>query len=371
MSQAIDYLYGTITKEISLPPECVENAAIFDAISENMYDSDEETEEATTDDSFFEFSAAEIINIKETANNKLMGQRYYTTCCQRKSASISYPLLEEIIEELTATQVGEQEKSQILNKAIDKGVKFYPKHNFENFKDNIVYFKNGNKVKTDILIGADGPLSKVNKITQIQNNKKHIMGKQIKVRYKTEPSTYKVYFNIPDFFSWVVPEDENTARIGCASSSNVNQHFDNLIKKLNIKKEDIIETQGAVIPQYNPSQKYQKENTYLIGDAGSIIKNISGGGLLPAIKSANALANSLNKNKNYKKELLKNVLKSLNLNYFTRNVLNKFNEKDYDKLIKILKEYGLEKLDRDNLNYLDFLKPKLALFSLKALIRNV
>ena len=119
VSQAIDYLYGTITKEISLPPECVENAAIFDAISENMYDSDEETEEATTDDSFFEFSAAEIINIKETANNKLMGQRYYTTCCQRKSASISYPLLEEIIEELTATQVGEQEKSQILNKAID------------------------------------------------------------------------------------------------------------------------------------------------------------------------------------------------------------------------------------------------------------
>ena len=259
----------------------------------------------------------------------------------------------------------------LLNKAIDKGVKFYPKHNFDNFKDNTIYFSNGNKVKTDILIGADGPLSKVNKITQIQNNKKHIIGKQIKVKHKTEPNTYKVYFNIPDFFSWVVPEDENTARIGCASSSNVNHHFNNFIKKLNIKKEDILETQGAVIPLYNPSQKYQKENTYLIGDAGSIIKNISGGGLLPAIKSANSLAISLNKKKNYKKELQKTVLKSLNLNYFTRNILNKFNEKDYDKLIKILKEYGLEKLDRDNLNYLDFLKPKLALFSLKALIRNL
>ena len=259
----------------------------------------------------------------------------------------------------------------LLDKAIYKGVKFYPKHKFDNFKNNKIYFSNNKKVKTDILIGADGPTSKVNKIINIQNNKKYLIGKQIKVKYKTEPNTYKVYFNIPDFFSWIVPENENTARIGCASSSNVNQHFDNFIKKLNIKKENIIEYQGALIPIYNPKQKYQKENTYLIGDAGSIIKNISGGGLLPSIKSSHALANSLNKNKNYKKELSKNVSKSLNLNYFTRNILNKFNEKDYDKLIKILKEYKIEKLDRDNLNYLDFLKPKLALFSLKALIRNI
>jgi len=252
----------------------------------------------------------------------------------------------------------------LLNKAIDRGVKFYSKHKFENFKDNTIYFSNGKKVKTDILIGADGPLSKVNKVMNIQN-KKYLIGKQIKIKYKTESNTYKVYFNIPDFFSWIVPEDENTARIGCASSSNINQHFDNFIKKLNINKKNIIEHQGALIPIYNPSQEYQKENTYLIGDAASLIKNISGGGLFPAIKSAHALTNSF---KNYKKELSKNVLKNLNLNYFTRNILNKFKEKDYDNLIKILKEYKIEKLDRDNLKYLDFLKPKLALLSLKALI---
>tara|TARA_Y100000034_G_scaffold132478_1_gene195550 strand:+ start:571 stop:1617 length:1047 start_codon:yes stop_codon:yes gene_type:complete len=260
--------------------------------------------------------------------------------------------------------------NHLLDKAIDKGVKFHPKHNFENFKDNTIYFSNGQKVKTDVLIGADGPLSKVNKITQIQE-KKHLIGKQIKVKYKTPMDTYKVYFNIPNFFSWIVPEDENTARIGCASLSNINQHFDNFIKKLNIKKENIIEQQGALIPIYSPKQKYQKNNVYLTGDAASLIKNISGGGLLPSIKASHALANTLNKKRDYKKELSKNLLKNLNLNYITRNILNKFNEKDYNNLIKTLKEYKLDKLDRDNLRYSDFLKPKLALFSLKALIRNI
>jgi len=224
------------------------------------------------------------------------------------------------------------------------------------------------KIKTDILIGADGPLSKVNKISKIQNNKKYLIAKQIRIKYKTDPNTYKVYFNIPNFFSWIVPEDENTARIGCASSSNTNQHFNNFIKRLNINKKNIIENQGALIPIYNPSQKYQKDNIYLIGDAASLIKNISGGGLFPAIKSAHALSNSF---KNYQKELSKTTLKNLNLNYFTRKILNKFREEDYNNLIKILKEYKLERLDRDNLNYLDFIKPKLALFSLKSIIRNI
>ena len=254
---------------------------------------------------------------------------------------------------------------------MDNGVKFYPKHKFENFKDNFIYFSNKEKVKTDILIGADGPISKVNKIAGIQKEKKYWVGKQIKVKYKTQPDTYKVYFNIPDFFSWVVPENEETARIGCASSSNINEHFENFIKSLNIKKENIIEYEGALIPKYNPKNKYQKGSVYLIGDAASLIKNISGGGLLPAIKSSHALADALNKKIDYKKELSKKVLKSLNLNYLAREVLNKFTEKDYDKLIKTLREYKIDKLDRDDLRYKDFIKPKLGFLSLRMLLKNI
>ena len=102
-----------------------------------------------------------------------------------------------------------------------------------------------------------------------------------------------------------------------------------------------------------------------------MIKNISGGGLLPAIKSSHALADALNKNKSYKRELSKTILKSLNLNYLTRKVLNKFTEKDYDNLIKLLKEYKIDKLDRDNMKYSDFIKPKIAFLSLKVLLKNV
>src|SRR3989344_5128043 len=256
----------------------------------------------------------------------------------------------------------------LLEKAMDKGTKFYPKHMFKDFSKNKIYFTNQKEYETDILVGADGPLSKVNKIARIQNNKKFWVAKQIKVKYKTNPDTYKVFFNIPDFFSWVVPESEDAARIGCASSSNVNEHFERLIKTLKVDKSRIIEYEGALIPQYHPFNNYNKNNVYLIGDAASLIKNISGGGLLPAIKSSHALANALNKNKSYKRELSKTILKGLNLNYITRKILNRFSEKDYDELIKALREYKIEKLDRDDLKYSDFMKPKLAFLSLRALI---
>src|SRR3989344_734506 len=65
----------------------------------------------------------------------------------------------------------------LLEKAIDKGAKFYSKHRFENFKNNTIYFSNGQKVKTDILIGADGPLSKVNKMGGIQKKKRYWVAK--------------------------------------------------------------------------------------------------------------------------------------------------------------------------------------------------
>ena len=116
ITTAIDYIYGTITKEINLPSECVENGIIRDKIAEGLYDTDDDEDEITTDNSFFEFSEKEIINIKETAINKQGGQRYYTNCCERKSASIPFAQLEKINNELSK-KVGEAEKATILNKA--------------------------------------------------------------------------------------------------------------------------------------------------------------------------------------------------------------------------------------------------------------
>jgi len=47
------------------------------------------------------------------------------------------------------------------------------------------------------------------------------------------------------------------------------------------------------------------------------------------------------------------------------------NEEDYDELIKVLREYKIEKLDRDDLKYSDFMKPRLAFLSLNVLIKNL
>jgi len=116
---AIDFIFGTITKEINLPPDCIENSIVVNNMFKNIYDSDDEEEESVTDNTYFEFSNLEVKNIKQEVTQKQQGLSYYTNCCQRASSSIPFPLLSKINEDLV-TQKGNKEKTaEVLQKSID------------------------------------------------------------------------------------------------------------------------------------------------------------------------------------------------------------------------------------------------------------
>ncbi|MBI5002990.1 NAD(P)/FAD-dependent oxidoreductase [Candidatus Woesearchaeota archaeon] len=251
-------------------------------------------------------------------------------------------------------------KAIVAGATIEKGTKFIS-YNDETQEIIVKNKEAEKKVKIDILIGADGPNSKVSKIINEEMLKRHptpmYYGSQATVKGTFEPNTYHVYLgNIcPEFFLWVVPEDTQHARIGLATKETPNIYFKHAMEKLGYTDLDITDRQGGLIPCYNPNINVQKNNIYLIGDAATIIKSTTGGGIIPHLEAAKILTDCVINNKDFNKELKR---EKLWLHLFLRKFLDQFSDEEYNQLVKMLNNSSanevMEKYTRDNLLQLIF-----------------
>jgi len=237
--------------------------------------------------------------------------------------------------------------------AIKNGTKIFLNYRFIENKDNLIKIKYNNKsqriLKTDYLVGADGPLSQVAKSNNLFGKRKFLTGIQVIAKLKNE--NYIEFYPSIGTFAWVVPENEEICRIGVASYNNIGEYFNKFLKLKKINNKKIIEKQGGLIPIYGPKLKTEKDNIYLIGDAASQVKATTGGGIIQGLKAAQVLVNSIINKKNYEKEWKKVLGKDLLLHLKIRETMDKFKDKDWDFLIKLLKQNKtkeiIEKFDRD------------------------
>ena len=246
----------------------------------------------------------------------------------------------------------------VAEMAQDEGAEILLNHKFIGFdgrnsinvKDN--KNKKTKKIKTDTIIGAGGPYSAVAKSAGISSNSKHYMGMQAKVKLKMDTSSFETYFgsDFPNFFGWCVPESENVARLGIGCFENAQHYFYKFLKQ-RTGADNIICWESGLIPLYKPKKIIQKDNIYLIGDAATQVKATTGGGIIPSLKAAQTLCDCIINNKNYDKEFKRQSGKELLLHLKIRNVLNKFTDKDYDTLLKLMGKTHvrkiLKKYDRD------------------------
>jgi geranylgeranyl reductase family protein len=245
----------------------------------------------------------------------------------------------------------------IADLAKENSAKFFLSHRYiGNKKDKlIVRDKITNDVKEfnfDSLIGADGPLSAVAKHNNLFRNREFWQGIQARVKLENENIVeFYPYFGT---YAWVVPESESIARIGLVSQKYARTLFHNFLFKFkNIKKDDVIELQSGLIPKYDPSIKTQRNNIYIVGDAACQVKATTGGGIIPGLKAAKSLVDSINGNKSYNRDWRNKIGKELYFHYQARKIMDRFKRKDWDKLVKIMSSNEakeiLEKEKRDNL----------------------
>lgn len=246
----------------------------------------------------------------------------------------------------------------VADMAQNEGVKILLNRQFIGFdgKQSVkIKDKKNNKideVKTEVIVGADGPYSAVAKSAGINSNSKHYIGMQAKVKLNMDTSAFETYFgtDFPDFFGWCVPESDDTVRLGIGCFENAQHYFYKFLKN-RTGKTDVLCWESGLIPLYNPKKIIQKDNVYLIGDAATQVKATTGGGIIPSLKVAHTLCDCIINNKDYNKEFKKHFGKELLLHLKIRNTLNKFSDKDYDKLLSLMNQEKirriLKKYDRD------------------------
>lgn len=207
-------------------------------------------------------------------------------------------------------------------------------------KEIELIFKN-KKTNTGILVGADGVNSVVNR-TKL----KFVIGKQARARGSFDADTFTVHLGYGNF-SWVVPEDENTARIGVIGQ-DANKIYNELARKGNFK---FIEWQSGIVPIYDRKLKTQFDNVYILGDAAGMVKATTYGGIIYGLMAAQELCKAIKEKKNYDELWRKRFGNELYLSLLIRKYLNKMSLNDYNELVKIFKNEAarkiLEDYDRD------------------------
>ncbi|MBT3405545.1 NAD(P)/FAD-dependent oxidoreductase [Candidatus Woesearchaeota archaeon] len=260
----------------------------------------------------------------------------------------------------------------LKERAEDCGAKYILRSKFERLSNNKAII-NGKSVGFDKLIGADGPASAVAKSIGV-DNRRYCVGAQARVKMNVDVDEYSVYLGnevAPGFFGWIVPEDDNYAKVGVASEKNTGLLFDSFLKRLNVKKSQITSKQGGLIPIFNPKQKIEQDNVYLVGDSAGQVKATTGGGLVPGLKCVEGLADSIVNNKSYSSNI-KATIRKLKLDLRIRKALNKFSDEDYNGLVDYFckgRENILGKYSRDEplllATYVLFHKPLLLRFTKK------
>jgi len=279
----------------------------------------------------------------------------------------------------------------LIDKAVDNGAKLYLNHKFIDMRNEKIMFSNGRNYGFDKIVGADGPNSVVKKIffgrDVLKKGKKKFLrgkgvqrrfwiGKQARIKMRNNSDMFEVDFSVPGFFGWVIPESEKIVRVGVASEKGVENEFEKFLKRKDVDRKGIMGIQTGIIPKYDSGIRlWDGNNAFLVGDAGGMVKALSGGGVVPGLRVARILSHVLNSDDgayyNYEKIFRRSVGRNLFYNLKIRNFLDKLDEKDYDKLIFLLDKHGFNGFDREDFGLRDifnFLSPELVWFVLKKMI---
>jgi len=236
----------------------------------------------------------------------------------------------------------------VLDMAIDNGAKLHLNERVLGFKKRgKTYILKTSKgtYDTSMIVGADGPKSMVARVAGIYGKRRFLKGWQARCKCKDlEEDTSEVHLNLGEF-SWVVPEDDNIARVGVIGADTAQLMKD---YKTLVGKSKILEDQSGIIPLYSRKQPLRKDNVFVIGDAATQVKATTYGGIIYGLIAGGYLAEN---KETYAHQFNKKLGKDLWVSLKMREMMNSMSEKQSNEMIEIFRKKSnndiLAQHDRD------------------------
>lgn len=172
----------------------------------------------------------------------------------------------------------------------------------------IRHYNSIERVKTKIIIGADGLRSQVGKWAGL---KTHIKLKELAscLQYVVDGVETEGLLELitgsqtaPGGYGWIFPKGHGYAEIGLGiiapyTHNNAQWHLDAFIKNSflshRFKNARLLEVQGGGVPLAAPLKKQYADNILLVGDAARHVNPITGGGIHTALSGGNIAADFL------------------------------------------------------------------------------
>jgi digeranylgeranylglycerophospholipid reductase len=185
----------------------------------------------------------------------------------------------------------------------------------------------------DILFGCDGPFSLIRKMGKFPLEPTFYPGAQFIIGLSPEDDFVELHI-YPPFFFWLIPETEETTRIGFIGPHPVHE-LQRFIERREITGE-IIQRQAGIIPLGHGS--IATKNVALIGDAACQVKPLTGGGIFYSMKAAELAVRNLEDLETYEKQWNKEFGKEIRMGLRIRNIYENINEKNLARVFRAFKE---------------------------------
>lgn len=223
-------------------------------------------------------------------------------------------------------------------------------------------------IKAKIVIGADGPESRVGRWAGLKSSTKSInmisgvqfemVGVELEDKHANE---FHFGSAAPGGYAWIFPKGEDTANVGLGTISDMAsrsayEHLLNFVKNCNSTKNAVpVEFNAGGVPVGGPLKNLVINNVMIVGDAAGQVNPFTGGGIISGMQSgriagevaANAIENvnwSFESLKEYEKRFHDEIGNSLKKYLKAKEYLLSLSDEELDSIAKAFQESEFENI---------------------------